>query len=40
MAFGAICFGVFGPFDLAALRGCHTLHVCWFDCGVLEGLTF
>jgi hypothetical protein len=24
--------GVFGRFDLAALRGCHTLNDCLFDC--------
>jgi hypothetical protein len=24
--------GVFGRFDLAALRGCHTLNVCLFVC--------
>jgi hypothetical protein len=24
--------GVFGRFDLAALRGCHTLNVCLFIC--------
>jgi hypothetical protein len=23
--------GVFGRFDLAALRGCHTLNVCLFN---------
>ena len=27
--------GVFGPFDLAALCGCHTLNVCYV---VLRGL--
>jgi hypothetical protein len=29
--------GVFGRFDLAALRGCHTLNVCLFVCQNEEG---
>jgi hypothetical protein len=39
MDYSAICFGsirwsgVFGRFDLVALRGgCHTLNVCLFVC--------
>jgi hypothetical protein len=32
--------GVFGRLDLAALRGCHTLHVCLFVSFVSKGCPF
>jgi hypothetical protein len=42
MGFGALrslfsSYGVFGHFDLAALRGCHTLNVCLFAYSWVNG---
>jgi hypothetical protein len=42
MGFSAICFessdGMFGRFDLAALRGCHTIPVCLLIYSILPVL--